>query len=304
MGDGHKKLWAGPRRCRSEKGRGNRAGRRTVELELLRYIQSTASPALDALFIAMSMLAEPVVIVAALAWIYWNVSKNAGRFISYAALTSMTLNNGIKELFRLPRPIGQEGIRTLYANTATGYSFPSGHSQLMATASSSFCLWFRKNWYWYLSILLMFLVAFSRMYLGVHYPKDVFVGLLLGVGVSWLCSRLYTGLLSHLALYLVTFLGMGVFLLVSRSHDFAMAFGLYGGFVAGCAWEEQKVRFAIREGTLYKLARFAVGLAALGAVYLAGKLLPQGLIFVAARYFLVALCGYGFCPMLFKKLGI
>lgn len=275
-----------------------------MELELLRYIQSMASPALDLLFIGVSMLAEPAVLVAVLAWLYWNVSREAGQFVSYAMLTSMTLNNGVKEIFRLPRPIGEEGIRTIYADTATGYSFPSGHTQMIATVSSSLSLWFRKNICWYLSILLMFLVAFSRMYLGVHYPKDVLVGLLLGVGVSWLCARLYGQVLSRPALYTVTFGAMALFLPVARSHDFFMAFGLFGGFAAGCAFEERYVRFSIRDGLLHKLLRFAVGLALLGAVYAAGKLLPDILPFVAVRYFLVGFGGYGLCPLAFRRLGI
>ena len=101
-----------------------------MELELLRYIQSGASPVLDAFFIGITMLAEPALWVLLLAWIYWNRDKTAGRFISYTVFTSLCFGNGLKEIFRMPRPIGEPGIRTIYAETATGYSFPSGHSQI------------------------------------------------------------------------------------------------------------------------------------------------------------------------------
>lgn len=96
-----------------------------MELELLRYIQSAASPVLDVFFIGITMLAEPALWVVVLAWIYWNSDKTAGRFISYAMFTSLCFGNGLKEIFRMPRPIGEPGIRTIYADTATGYSSPA-----------------------------------------------------------------------------------------------------------------------------------------------------------------------------------
>lgn len=49
-----------------------------MELELLRYIQSAASPVLDVFFIGITMLAEPALWVVVLAWIYWNSDKTAG----------------------------------------------------------------------------------------------------------------------------------------------------------------------------------------------------------------------------------
>ena len=210
-----------------------------MELELLRYIQSAASPVLDVFFIGITMLAEPALWVVVLAWIYWNSDKTAGRFISYAMFTSLCFGNGLKEIFRMPRPIGEPGIRTIYADTATGYSFPSGHSQMMATVGSAIPLWYRKNSLWYFFIPLMFLVAFSRMYLGVHYPRDVFVGLLLGVGISWLCAKLWDRALGHSGLFAATFGLMSIFLFVARSHDFLQLYGLFGGFAAGCAYEER-----------------------------------------------------------------
>ena len=217
-----------------------------MELELLRYIQSAASPVLDVFFIGITMLAEPALWVVVLAWIYWNSDKTAGRFISYAMFTSLCFGNGLKEIFRMPRPIGEPGIRTIYADTATGYSFPSGHSQMMATVGSAIPLWYRKNSLWYFFIPLMFLVAFSRMYLGVHYPRDVFVGLLLGVGISWLCAKLWDRALGHSGLFAATFGLMSIFLFVARSHDFLQLYGLFGGFAAGCAYEERYVRFGMR----------------------------------------------------------
>ena len=104
----------------------------------------------------------------------------------------------------MPRPIGEPGIRTIYAETATGYSFPSGHSQMMATVGSAIPLWYRKNSRGSLSRSCSWW-RFPCMYLGVHYPRDVFAGLLLGVGISWLCARLWDRALGHTGLFAATF---------------------------------------------------------------------------------------------------
>ena len=65
------------------------------------------------------------------------IDKKFGEYLAYSVLTGMTLNNGLKSLFDMPRPIGEEGIRTLREETATGQSFPSGHSQASASLSWS-----------------------------------------------------------------------------------------------------------------------------------------------------------------------
>ena len=148
------------------------------------------------------------------------------------------------------------------------------------------------------------LAAVSRMYLGVHYPRDVFVGLLLGVGISWLCAKLWDRALGHSGLFAATFGLMSIFLFVARSHDFLQLYGLFGGFAAGCAYEERYVRFGMRDRASRKAARFVLGLCVIGLVYGLGKLLPDLLWLIPIRYFFVAFAGYGLVPMLFKKLGI
>ena len=150
-----------------------------MELELLRYIQSAASPVLDVFFIGITMLAEPALWVVVLAWIYWNSDKTAGRFISYAMFTSLCFGNGLKEIFRMPRPIGEPGIRTIYADTATGYSFPSGHTQNAVATYGGIARYTRCGWLRVVLVVLTVLIAFSRMYLGVHTPLDVGVSFLI-----------------------------------------------------------------------------------------------------------------------------
>lgn len=68
------------------------------------------------------------------------------------------------------------------------FSFPSGHTAVAFAVTSALC--FCKNKIWIPSALLSLLIAFSRMYLYVHYPSDILGGVLLGVLVGKLAYDL------------------------------------------------------------------------------------------------------------------
>ena len=75
--------------------------------------------------------------------------------------------------------------------TATGYSFPSGHTMNAATVFGGGAV--RKDLPGLLRIVLgitVVLVAFSRIYLGVHSPQDILVGAAAGILVMWLTAKL------------------------------------------------------------------------------------------------------------------
>ena len=100
-----------------------------MELEILKAIQSIANPFFDTLFQGITILGEQTVIIVAIALIYWAINKRLGVFIAYSTLTNTLVNGAIKGVFNRKRPIGEPGIRSLRTHTATGYSFPSGHTQ-------------------------------------------------------------------------------------------------------------------------------------------------------------------------------
>lgn len=275
-----------------------------MELELIRTIQSISNPFLDRFFELVTMLGEETFTVPLLAFIYWAVDKKFGEIIAFTAFTSLLFNNSIKDIFKFQRPIGQEGIRTLRAETATGYSFPSGHAQGSASSLSAIALYLKNRTVSLLSGILIFLVGFSRLYLGVHYPKDVLAGIILGILIAILCAKLYKrfdNTMLYFVILVIFFFALGF----SRSMDFIKSLGSYAGFFLGILMEKKYVNFST-DGTLpKKVIRVILGVAIVLAIKSGLKVLfPDELLFHFIRYFIVTFFAIGIYPALFKKLKL
>ena len=275
-----------------------------MELEIIRTIQSINNPFLDNFFELMTILGEETFTVPLLAFIYWAVDKKFGEIIAFTAFTSLLFNNSIKDIFKFKRPIGEEGIRTLRSETATGYSFPSGHAQGAASTLTAIALYLKNKTVSILSGILIFLVGFSRIYLGVHYPKDAIAGIILGILIAFLCAKLYQKV-DHIKLY---FIILAIFLFAlsfSRSMDFIKSLGSYFGFFVGIFIEKKYVNFTT-DGTLpRKMLRVIIGVAIVLGIKSGLKVLfPDELIFHFIRYFFLTFFAIGIYPAIFKKLKL
>ena len=113
--------------------------------------------------------------------------------ISFA--TAFAITEFVKHSVRRPRPYDGYIGDLIPVKKTIGYSFPSGHTSLTFSVATSLSLSYPK---WYViapSMLWASSVAFSRLYLGVHYPTDVFTGMIVGAASGffghWLTKRLY-----------------------------------------------------------------------------------------------------------------
>lgn len=94
----------------------------------------------------------------------------------------------LKPLVARIRPCDVNTAVQLLIAHPTDFSFPSGHTGASFAAASA--LFFSKNRLWIPSTIVATLIAFSRLYLYVHYPSDVLAGAMIGIMAGWLGSIL------------------------------------------------------------------------------------------------------------------
>lgn len=276
-----------------------------MELTLLRWIQQFATPQLDIFFQLVTMLGEVIPVLALFTLLYWVVDRELGEYLAFTMIFSLTGNGLIKDLFRLQRPIGEPGIRSLRVHTATGYSFPSGHSQTVATLWSGLGLWTGKRWVWALGAVITLLVGLSRLYLGVHYPKDVIVGILLGWAMALVCWKLFYRVQNRVRMYWLLAAASLLLSLVAPSRDYCKASGLMLGLAAGSWLENRSQAQGERLDTLprsRKAVRWLVGVVLLGGLKLLDSLLlPDLWLSEYLCYAAIGFVGLGGYPWLVRR---
>lgn len=93
----------------------------------------------------------------------------------------------LKNLVAMPRPFTLHENVQLLISAPHDYSFPSGHTG--AAFASAAALYFSRARYWIVVFVLAVLIAFSRLYLYVHFPTDVLAGIVLGIASAWLAEQ-------------------------------------------------------------------------------------------------------------------
>ncbi len=112
-------------------------------------------------------------------------------------LSVLVCNLLLKNWVARPRPFElREGIELL-VRAPGGFSFPSGHTS--ASFAAAFALFFQRSKLAAPALILAALIAFSRLYLYVHFPTDVLGGILLGLLLGYAATKLFSKAESSLA---------------------------------------------------------------------------------------------------------
>jgi len=271
-------------------------------LQWILWIQSFNHPVLDQLFIIITMLGEELFYIFILSGIYWCVNKAMARQLVFVLTLSSVMNGALKEWFNTPRPFEIHEIRALRTETAHGASFPSGHTQTVASFFGALAILYKKWKLWVMALILTGLVGVSRLYLGLHWPVDVLGGAGLAV-LAVIMMQLFFSQAPKKRQIMMIGLGSCLLLLFFKTETFLKGHAVFTGFLMGWILESQFINFKTSNRIAVQISKFTLGLALTGVVFIAMKWgFPDQFIFTWMRYFLILVFVTAVMPWLFIKL--
>lgn len=167
-----------------------------MELQILDALQTIHTPVLDTVMCAITRLGDAGIIwiLLCLVLLILPKTRKSGLILMAALLADLVICNGIlKPLVHRIRPFDVKTGIELLVKRPTDYSFPSGHTAASFTSVVALYLAGEKK-LWKPALVLAVLIAFSRLYLYVHYPTDVLGGIVIGVAAGglgyWLTGQI------------------------------------------------------------------------------------------------------------------
>lgn len=155
-------------------------------MDILYALEKIRTPFWNGVMSAVTQLGGEVIFIVVAVVVFWCVSKWEGYYLMTIAFCGTVLNQFLKLICRVPRPWVRDPNFTIVESAraeATGYSFPSGHTQNAIGLFGGMARWGGRRWVRIGLTALALVIAFSRMYLGVHTPADVGVSLVLAAAL-------------------------------------------------------------------------------------------------------------------------
>ena len=146
-------------------------------MDFLYLLEGIRNPALDTFFSLITHLGSEIVFMVLAVVIYWCVSKPQGLYLLSVGCLGTTVNQALKITCRVPRPWVRDPNFTIVEAAradATGYSFPSGHTQSVFGVFGCLARDAKRRTFSIIYILIAVLVGFSRMYLGLLLHQALF----------------------------------------------------------------------------------------------------------------------------------
>lgn len=153
-------------------------------MDFLYFLQGIRNPVFDFLFELITKLGEETFFLVIAILFFWCINKREGYYVLLTGLFGTVINQVMKLIFRIPRPWVIDPNFEIVGDAktaATGYSFPSGHTQNIASTFGAIAAYKKGGVRTAVCVTIIALVALSRMYLGVHTPLDVGVSLVIAL---------------------------------------------------------------------------------------------------------------------------
>ena len=296
-------------------------------MEFLHFLENIRVPGLNELMLLITHIGEETAFLAIALIVFWCVDKYQGYYLIGVGLFGNMANQFLKITCRIPRPWIRDPSLMPLAQAipeASGYSFPSGHSQTAVGTFGGIAVTQKNKIIRAVCIAFMVLVPFSRMYVGVHTPADVLVGsamalvmvfafrpLMLGKGqknIPWIFAALLVlsvGFLLYVRLY--AFPGdldtKNYLSAVKNANTFM---GCFAGVLVVWFVDENKLRFSTAVAVWWaQILKAVLGLGVVllvkeGTKGILNTLLGDEMIARAVRYCLIVIVAGIVWPLTFK----
>ena len=290
-------------------------------MDILWHLESIRTPFWNTFFEIITRLGEETPLIVVFCVVFWCINKRTGYLIGISFFFSALLVQGMKIIFRVPRPwvadpnfIPVQGAIT----EATGYAFPSGHTQNAAAWLGALGSQVKQNVVKFIFFFLAILVAFSRMYLGVHYLSDVIVALIISFAVIFLACKLLPKetaskkkelilplimlLFAAIVVIVITYLYHNEITEFRQLRDAAIASGAAFGFAIGMYVERVYIQFSVKTKNIpFQMLKFIMGVIGVVTFQEGLRILGSGLIATGVRYFLIVIWIVIIYPLIIKK---
>lgn len=287
-------------------------------MSVLYSLSAIRTPLLDTVCMLLSNLTDEIFIICVICAVYWCVNKRFALTVGLSYFVSGILVQGLKITFRIERPwVIDSNFNPVEQaiETASGYSFPSGHTQGATAFYGSLGLLSHKKSILSICCVIFLLIGFSRMYLGVHTPSDVFTALLLTAVITYFTVKYFE---KHndipfsfvmavaiscllLAVYDVILYSNGI-VTTKNAYDAIKIAGAGLGLAAGLYVEQKHVNFDPCAAKLsMQIVKYIIGIAGVAAIEFGFKaLFTNGMANGFIRYFLITLWAIGIYPIIIK----
>ena len=252
-------------------------------MQFLYWLEEIRNPVLDGFFSLITHLGSETLFIAIAIVVFWCVGKKQGYYLMTVGFFGTLVNQFLKLMFRIPRPWVRDPSFTIVESAregATGYSFPSGHTQNAVSILGCPARFSKNTLLRIVCVVLILLTGLSRMYLGVHTPADVGVSLLVGAFLVFVFYpffergeekplRMYAamGALAAFALLYVLFVEGHAWPANIDEHNLAsgikngyLVLGCSCGMLLSCVIERRYIRFEVKAPLAAQIAKVVLGL--------------------------------------------
>ena len=163
-------------------------------MEVLYWLESIRNPVLNTLMLIFTEFGNELLFIVAGMLMFWCIDKKQGYFILLTGFFGVYINQFLKITCRIPRPWVLDPNFTIVEaarEAATGYSFPSGHTQTAVGCYAALAVCRREKWVKIVGVVMALLIPFTRMYLGVHTPLDVGVSIIIALALIFILWPLF-----------------------------------------------------------------------------------------------------------------